>query len=329
MNAPLSTDPAHHANWLGLSQVLRKLTGRLPSLVGSQNDSLDGIKLTSVDAPVFICGHDSFGESQQGRDDIRYRLMRRFPERTIVQMSQTIHFSDDGLLEYAKRAIGRHRNFYCVAGDARSYRLVETEFDCPVAAGPDTAFGLGVLPPFEADPLRDLYVMQPWDRSRMDLTHARACVDGPITDWVNGATNIGRVRFSSLISTALNRGFTVRELAAQHQDDLARRYVNYGVKLLSGAERIITNRVHGHILSLLINKPHVAVGERGSQLFDHVENWSGGSPLVQTASDSTELLAALSRLPYEINGAWYKESQPLFSSIENSLPDLAMDPAQV
>ncbi|NEJ00326.1 polysaccharide pyruvyl transferase family protein [Rhizobium ruizarguesonis] len=329
MNFPSNKDPGHHASWLGLSMVLREVTGRLPVLTGSTSKSIDEIKSTPGDAPIFICGGIDFGDARTGRDDVRYRLMWKYPDRTIIQMPQTIHFANESLKEYAKRTIGRHRNFFCMTCDDQSFELAKANFDCDVEAGPDTAFGMGTLKRFEADPLRVLYVMQPRGEDDLDIAKARAIADGPLTNWVNGPNSLSRMRKSSVVKSALRHGFSRTEMMAEHREDVAARYVEYGVKILSGAQRIITNHLHGHILCLLLNKPHIAVAREGSNLHDVIDSQTGDSPLVEKATNANELLVAMSRLPYELGGAWYKSSKPMNLNPTIPVPDLIPQPSIV
>lgn len=326
---PSKTDPGHYANWLGLSKVLREVTGRMPVLTCGASQSIDEIKATPGDAPIFICGWSDFGDLRAGRDDLRCRLMWKYPDRTIIQMPQTIHFANESLKEYAKRTIGRHRNFFCMTRDDQSFELARANFDCEVEAGPDTAFGIETLKPFEADPLRVLYVMQPLGQDDVDITKARAIVDGPLTNWVNGPNSLSRRRTSSAVSSALRYGFSRPAMMAQHREDVAARYVDYGVRILSGAQRIITNHLYGHILCLLLNKPHVAVARDGSSLQAFINSRTGDSPLVETATNASEIFAAMSRLPYEIGGTWYKSSRPMNLSPSIPVPDLVPQPSIV
>ncbi|PDS78870.1 polysaccharide pyruvyl transferase family protein [Rhizobium sp. L43] len=329
MDFPSTKDPGHHASWLGLVNVLYGITGRLPVLAGGSPKSIDEVKSTPGDAPIFICGWSDFGDGRIGRDDIRYRLACRYPDRTIVQMPQTIDFANESLKEYAKRTIGRHRKFFFMTRDEQSFELAKANFDCDIEAGPDTAFGIELPKPFEADPLRVLYVMQPFGEDDVDIAEARAIVDGPLTNWINGPDSLSRMRKSSVVKAAMRCGFSRAEMVAQHHEDVAARYVDYGVKMLSGAQRIITNRLHGHILCLLLNKPHVAVARSGSKLHDVISSWAGDTPLVEKATNSSELLAAMSRLPYEMNGTWYRSSIPM--DLSHSLParDLVPHPSIV
>ncbi|MBY2911135.1 polysaccharide pyruvyl transferase family protein [Rhizobium leguminosarum] len=326
---PSSKDPGHHACWLGLAKVLHEVAGRLPVLVGSTPQSIDEIKSTPGDAPIFICGWANFGDARAGRDDIRYRLMWKYPDRTIIQMPQTIHFANESLKEYAKQTIGRHRNFFCMTRDGQSFELAKANFDCDVEACPDTAFGMETLKPFEADPLRVLYVMQPLGEDDVDIAKARAIIDGPLTNWINGPNSLSRMRKSSVVKSALRHGFSRTEMMAQHHEDVAARYVDYGVKILSGAQRIITNHLHGHILCLLLNKPHIAVAREGSKLHDFIGSQTGDSPLVEKAANANEILAAMSRLPYEMGGTWYKSSKPMNLNATIPVPDLVPHPSIV
>jgi len=137
------------------------------------------------------------------------------------------------------------------------------------------------------------------------------------------------MRKSSVVKSALRHGFSRTEMIAQHRQDVAARYVDYGVKILSGAQRIITNHLHGHILCLLLNKPHIAVAIDGSNLHDVIGSQTGDSPLVEKATNAGELLAAMSRLPYELGGTWYKSSKPMHPSPAVPAPDLIPQPSIV
>ncbi|WP_064696979.1 polysaccharide pyruvyl transferase family protein [Rhizobium aegyptiacum] len=327
MDFPTGKDPGHYASWLGLSQVLKEVTGRMPVLTSGASQSLDAIKATPGDAPIFICGWSDFGELRAGRDDIRCRLLWKYPDRTIIQMPQRIHFANESLKEYARHTIGRHRNFFCMTRDDQSFKLAKANFDCEVEAGPDTAFGIEMLKPFDADPLRVLYVMQPLGEDDVDISNARAIVDGPLTNWINGPNSLSRMRMSSVFSSALRHGFSRTAIMAQLREDVARRYVDYGVRILSGAERIITNHLHGHILCLLLNKPHVAVAREASDLDDFISSRTGDSPLVEKATNASEIFAAMSRLPYEIGGTWYRSSRPMTLGPSIPVPDLVPQPS--
>ncbi|ARQ12843.1 polysaccharide pyruvyl transferase protein (plasmid) [Rhizobium etli] len=328
MDFPSTTDPGHYASWLGLLEVLKKVTGRMPVLTCSASQNIDEVKATPGDAPIFICGWGNFGDLRAGRDDIRCRLMWKYPDRAIIQMPQSIHFANEALKEYAKRSIGRHRNFFLMTRDDQSFELARANFDCEVESGPDTAFGIETLKPFEADPLRVLYVMQPLEDD-VDIAGARAIVDGPLTNWINGPGRLSRMRTSSVVSSALRYGFSRSAMMVQHREEVAARYVDYGVRILSGAQRIITNHLHGHILCLLLNKPHIAVARDGSRLHAFISSQTGDSPLVEKATNVSEIFAAMSRLPYEIGGTWYKSSRPMNLSPSIPTPDLVPQPSTV
>ena len=58
----------------------------------------------------------------------------------------------------------------------------------------------------------------------------------------------------------------------------ARRRLERGVALLSSGRRIVTDRLHGHILSLLLGRPHRLVDNCYGKLSSFVACWTEGAP---------------------------------------------------
>ena len=62
----------------------------------------------------------------------------------------------------------------------------------------------------------------------------------------------------------------------QAYDELARLQVLRGCRLLASGRVVITDRLHGHILSLLLSLPHVVVADRHGKLRGFWETWTSG-----------------------------------------------------
>jgi pyruvyl transferase EpsO len=71
---------------------------------------------------------------------------------------------------------------------------------------------------------------------------------------------------------------------------LARGHLARGVDRLAGAEVVVTDRVHGHILALLVGRPQVVLDNEDGKVHALVRGWSGGSPLVHVATGADEAL---------------------------------------
>jgi pyruvyl transferase EpsO len=72
---------------------------------------------------------------------------------------------------------------------------------------------------------------------------------------------------------------------------LARQRVRAGAALLSRGEAVVTDRLHGHILSLLLGIPHVLIAEAHGKLDGFHETWTRDHPLAHWADSPEEALA--------------------------------------
>jgi exopolysaccharide biosynthesis predicted pyruvyltransferase EpsI len=68
--------------------------------------------------------------------------------------------------------------------------------------------------------------------------------------------------------------------------------VRLGLDLLAEAPVVVTDRLHAHILCLLIGVPHVVVDTGYGKLRAFVDAWTAGHPRVRLARDAGEAEAA-------------------------------------
>ena len=62
-----------------------------------------------------------------------------------------------------------------------------------------------------------------------------------------------------------------------------------GVRLLSRGHRIATDRLHAHILSLMLGIPHYAADNLTGKVHAFIDCWTGSSPLVTKVGGFTEI----------------------------------------
>ncbi|MEG8022012.1 polysaccharide pyruvyl transferase family protein [Sphingomonas aerolata] len=65
-----------------------------------------------------------------------------------------------------------------------------------------------------------------------------------------------------------------------HYERLARARVARGLTLLSRGRQIVTDRLHAHILALLLGIPHVALDNEYGKLSAYIAAWTAPSPLL-------------------------------------------------
>ncbi|MCW1412179.1 polysaccharide pyruvyl transferase family protein [Rhizobium sp. 1AS11] len=310
MDYPNYQNVGDSAIWLGMAKLLREVTGRLPSFTGYTDYDIKLLGKKAPEGPIFICGGGNFGDVWRGRDDIRYKLMQAYPGRQIVQMPQSIQFRDPENLEFCKRQIAAHGKFHLMTRDHRSFELAKS-FDCPVQLLPDTAFGIGKMKPVAADQFHTLYMLRDDREKGLDISEVIKKVEGPVWDWMGAPKDLALRQPQSGFKALARGSWRKYQVRAQHHEDVTARRVNYGIKLLSAGNRIVTDRLHIHIFSVLMNVPHVALDNNYGKVHGYIDAWTSATPLVQKATTPEEVLQAMSRLPYEASGAWYQQSKPL------------------
>jgi pyruvyl transferase EpsO len=109
------------------------------------------------------------------------------------------------------------------------------------------------------------------------------------TDWVDV---IGAERKWIYVLGKLERRLTLygmgviarKLLALWYWMPVAQRFSNKAIQLFSRHELVVTDRLHGHILSCLMDKPHVVIDNSYGKNSTYMAEWTGKSPLVKMYS---------------------------------------------
>ena len=285
------------AIWLG---ELSYLKGQSVSVAYScSSDSYRKENLashTDSDAPILIHGGGHFGDVWPTGLDFMLRVVTDFPERSIVVMPQTVHFESRAQLDRARRVINGHGSMTLCVRDDRSASLAKGYFDHPVVLTPDSAVfldldvatrGTGIL--YLAREDREAPAESPF-------THRSGITK---TDWVNlpvprmparafpAVLHRTKARLQAHVrdsdSVAWQEG-----IVSSSRNALAKYRLRRGVLLLASAEVIVTDRLHAHILSVLLGLPHVLLDNSYGKVRTYYETWSQNLPLVHWASNPEE-----------------------------------------
>jgi len=71
-------------------------------------------------------------------------------------------------------------------------------------------------------------------------------------------------------------------------DRISRAYLNMGCRMLSQGKVIVTDRLHVHILSLLLGIPHVVFDDQGGKVKTFYETWTKGCSLTRWVDSPAE-----------------------------------------
>jgi pyruvyl transferase EpsO len=285
--------------WLGELAFFERAAERPPGYVSTIHGfNLDALLRAVPDGPIFLSGGGNFGDLWPRFQQFRRMLLGALPGRRIVQLPQTIHFVDPAQVQATRDAIVAHGNFTLLVRDRASLAFAQAELGCPVALCPDMAFCLGSLPR-PALPVHDIVYLLRTDQERSPGRGAPVLPpDSLVTDWIQGA------RVPSRWDRALDRlGRTAVLLAGAEPDyrrfrNRARAELERGRALLGSGEAVVTDRLHGHILSVLMGIPHAVLDNSYGKVRSFAELWTADLPgiaLCDTLDQATTHALAASR----------------------------------
>ena len=275
------------AIWLGSTAYFRDHRGREPRYVASTRAfSETALRRSLPDGPIFVHGGGNFGDLWPRHQEFREHLLERFPDREIIQLPQSIHFDDPGRAAETARAIARHGNFRLFVRDRPSYDFATAHFDCRTTLCPDMALFIGPLA--RTRPVVDVFHLRRTDKERaVEEAAAETGHTFRVADW------LVEDRFS-LEAARLSR--VLRQLAGGPRGRLALRSASYaaaavarvrrGCRLLSSGRVVITDRLHAHILCLLLGIPHAVLDNSYGKLGRFLDAWTGDAAGVYRAESA-------------------------------------------
>jgi exopolysaccharide biosynthesis protein PssK len=291
---PNHSNVGDSAIWLGQLEYLERRGGRVVYMCDEWSYDRTELARRLDGGAILLTGGGSLGDVWPDYQRLREDVVASFPEHAIVQLPQTITFRARANLERAARLFDGHDRFTLLVRDEDSLALGRQSFGCPVVLCPDMAFSLGSLRLPRGE--RELLALV---RSDVESGGARAalradgsdCVDWPALPRRALALRQTSRRLGRLVSRRRRwfRRFTP-QLYAMYES-LARERLDSGTRLLASSRAVVTDRLHAHILCVLLGIPHVCIDTSFGKIRSFVETWTYGSELVQLAPDPVEAAA--------------------------------------
>lgn len=288
---PSYSNVGDSAIWLGAVAVLEKITGNKPRFVcDCHNFDVDEMRACHPDGPIFINGGGNFGDIWPTHQLFRESIMREFPDRRIVQLPQSLSFKVAGAVDDCAKAIGGHGNFTLFVRDKNSEAFAVNNFPCEVKLLPDMAFGIGVLQE-RVKPTSEVFMLLRSDVERGDydgsvlqrIPNARAA------DWLDEPADFEKVcRLKTRMKSWGRGGANMRKGRFAHFMHLAEGRLERGLRLLCSGSIVVTDRLHAHILSTLLDKPHVVLDNNNGKIFSYIDAWTHAYPHLRKVSTPEE-----------------------------------------
>ncbi len=285
LDFPDHSNVGDSAIWLGEKQFFSDL-GRSPTYVSNLKSHVSNQMEQAIgQGAIFLHGGGNFGTIWKSHQDFRVELMSRFPNQRIIQLPQSIYFDNYEAVDETAQAIEKHGKFTLFVRDQRSLEFAQCHFQCEVFLCPDMAFYIEPLK--RQAPIQDFYYLMRTDFERSVMgkaSHPGYAVE--IGDWLT--EDKLQIRIAAATSKLMDFGQSPEIARAMKYDRLAQMRMKRGIGLLSSGRVVVTDRLHGHILSTLLGIPHVTLDNSYGKLQNFIQAWTSDLSFMRTAETLEE-----------------------------------------
>lgn len=300
LDVPSHPNVGDSAIWLGTRELLAGI-GREPDLEcdidGFHPDSL---RSAATNRTVLISGGGNLGDLWPRHQAHRENAIAAVGDRPVIQLPQSVWFRSPEALDRARATFAGHPDLTLLCRDDRSVEVARRHFDTArVIRCPDLAL---CLPESRLEshrarrPTRDVLWLL---RSDHESAWPTAGVPAGTGDWLDEPAGVTLRLARWLAPRVARRGpgaarsLHTHALAKGAADRVAR-----GVRLLTSARVVVTDRLHGHILCAMLRVPHVLLDDAFGKIDAHCATWPGMARFACRAADPREARErALSLLP--------------------------------
>lgn len=232
---------------------------------------------------ILLHGGGNFGDIYPRHQRLRESVIKKFPNKRVIQLPQTIHFSSEQEMLNSSEIFAKHSDIHIYLRDTKSLKIAE-KFTKNASLMPDMAHSLHPL--IDVSEVESLEITKPKIINLRRIDVEKVSIEVPINkasfDWVNllapsdykNYNHINRFqRFNFLTNRLVNSWKT-------HSDSLIFRSVNY----FSMHNVVYTDRLHGFILSYLLGKNIKLLDNSYGKNSGYFNEWVNDKDLVEIIS---------------------------------------------
>lgn len=278
------------AIWLGERQALDALGVEV--VYACSCDTYDRgalLRRLGRSGAVLLHGGGNFGDLYPRHQAFREHVLDDLPGRAVVQLPQTVWFDRRERLERTRACVDRHGRFSMLVRDRESAELARAVVPGEVSLCPDPATALSLAR--TRAPTSDVLWLLRADKEapaarggRITEDARTVCADWP-GDPLPARARVWSTRQAGNLASRVGLPPIARSWDPETWDACARMRLDRGVALLSSTRVVITDRLHGHILSDLLGLPHVALDNSYGKISSYTRTWGIATDRSHLADD--------------------------------------------
>ena len=284
---PSHSNVGDSAIWLGEKKVLRRRGVTVVYVCDGRTYARKHLtKRLGREGIILIHGGGNLGDLWPAREQFREKIIQDFTDHKIIQLPQSIHFAKSENLKQAKVVFNAHPDLTILVRDTHSFEMAKNEFSAKSILCPDLAFALD-RPSRPSLPESEMVWLSRTDKESMGFAlddTSKNSKGAPLnkTDWLGERPTLTH-KLYTFVKGRIERRPTYlgwcSGFLSQGYDWIANQRLERGYRALSRGRVVITDRLHGHILSLLLGIPHVLLDNNYGKLRRFYETWTSQSSL--------------------------------------------------
>ncbi|MBJ7480335.1 polysaccharide pyruvyl transferase family protein [Rhodococcus sp. (in: high G+C Gram-positive bacteria)] len=248
-----------HLIWLGQLKYLKQLGLQINYTADPLRYDAELLRDLVPDGPILLTGGGNLGDRWTVDQDFRERVIQDFPDRQIIQLPQSVDFSEESpRLATAKSVFGAHPNLTILIRDTVSLRKARDWFPtCRVMFCPDLAFGVGVLEPAGEAAVDVLYLKRADSESIPENGYLpESGVTVTERDWeIGSAPHWHYLHIPAAFAMQFPKlGRRLQPTVTKFYEKISAAAVNRAIANLSAGKVVVTDRLHATILAALIGR---------------------------------------------------------------------------
>ena len=302
LDYPNNTNVGDSLIWLGEIAYLNS-RGLTPSYVCDiRNYNATNIKkILNKNSIILMHGGGNFGTIWPEIHSFRLRVLQDFIGVPIIQLPQTIYFDDVAKTNEMADAIKKQGNYHLLARCQKSYEFAQLYLNAQLYLCPDMAFFIGAIEPNQ-QPTVDHFILSRTDQEKSTTSLVSALGDkylgnAELADWLEPYWQeriLHRLEIHSAWLRAKLDPNNKMLLIVWNQLSKARQ--KRGIVLLSRGRMVISDRLHVHILCILMNKPHLLIDNVYGKISHFYYTWTFTHPSVIYVKDINLLRKSVAEL---------------------------------
>lgn len=246
---------------------------------------------------ILLHGGGNFGDLYPMHQKFREKIIRENSNKRIIILPQSVQFDKESEAIESAKVFNQHPDLTICARDQYSFDYLKKHFDaCNIIMVPDMAFCSTYQKSKNAT--KDLLIMKRRDFEIGDSDEMELGGDYDVSDWTTFEPTLNETlaKYYEKVNNKLSKLF-YKSLKKDSVFGLfplrtESKYIQFGIDLVSRYKFVISTRLHGHILCLLLGIPSIIVDNSYGKNKRFYDTWLKdveGSYFSNTIEEALEL----------------------------------------